>query len=106
MKEKEPVLYQLSSDSRCYNCDRKLLINEIVKLKNQEDEKEVFCLSCAGLNHLELLGGGNAKLTRLAKKYSKEKYVVVRWSQLWKCYERKGLLLEKAAIRKAEAENP
>lgn len=103
-KDKDPIVYALSRTSRCYNCDSKLIVNEIVTFKDNEDEREVLCCKCAGLNELELLPGGNAKVTRLAKKYSKQRYVVMKWSELWKCYERQGLLLEKQAIAQARQE--
>ena len=102
--DKNDVVYALSKPSRCYGCDKRLLENEIVKLKHMENESEVFCLHCAGLDHLELLPSGNAILTRLAKKYSKSRYVVMKWSELWKTYERQGVLLERQAVERARSE--
>lgn len=104
MKEKDPALYMLARASRCCGCDRKLPVNELARLSKKENEEEVHCTSCAGLSHLEFLPTGNAALTKSAKKYSKERFVVFKWSDLWKSYERKGMMLEKEAIRKAEAE--
>jgi len=104
-KSKDPVVYALSRPSRCYGCDIRLQSGEIVKLEKDSEDKEVFCRKCAGLEALELLPGGNAKITRLAKKYSSVRYVVVRWSDLWKSYERQGLLVESQAIDRAEEES-
>jgi hypothetical protein len=76
----------------------------IVKLNRTEDEREVLCVSCAKLDHLEFLPSGNTKLTQRAKRLSAEVFVVVRWSELWKTYERQGLLLKPEAIDKAAEE--
>jgi hypothetical protein len=103
-KKKEDLVYALSKASRCYGCDKRLLENDIVQLKHKENENEVLCIDCAGLSGLELLRSGNASITRLAKKYSKSRYVVMKWSELWKAYERQGLLLERQAIEKARKE--
>ena len=103
-KQKEDIVYALSKASRCYGCDKRLLENEIVKLKHKENESEVLCVDCAGLGGLELLRSGNATITRLAKKYSKSRYIVMKWSELWKAYERQGLLLERQAIEQARKE--
>lgn len=104
MPEKDPVVYQLNKASRCYNCDARLEKNALACLQEGKDETEVLCGKCADLDGLEVLPGGNAKVTRLAKKYSKARYVVLKWSELWKCYERQGLLLEPEAIKKAREE--
>ncbi len=62
------------------------------------------CLVCADLDHLVLLGSGDATLTRRAKKASRLSAVVVRWSRVRKRYERQGILVEEAALERAEAE--
>lgn len=98
-------VYSLSRPSRCYGCDQKLMPGNIVTLKNSEQETEVLCRTCSGLDTLEALPSGNAVVTRLAKKYSKEKYVIMQWSSLWKCYERVGLLVEPQAIERARKES-
>lgn len=103
-KEKEPRVYALSRASRCYNCDTKLLPGRLVKLKQEEEEREVLCAHCANLDSLEFLRSGSTKITHLAKKYSTQCFVVVQWSELWKCYERKGILVEPVAIDRAIAE--
>jgi hypothetical protein len=103
-KGKKSAVYALSKASRCYACDRKLLADEIVQLKTTGDEREVMCQKCAGLGHLEVLISGNARLTKLVGKYSTVQFNIMKWSELWKCYERKGVLVEPQAIDKAEAE--
>jgi hypothetical protein len=104
-KKKDPVVYALSRPSRCYGCDKRMIVDEIVKLDEKEDEKEVYCCNCAGLADLTLLASGNATVTRLAKKYSQIRFVVVKWSDTWKCYERQGLLVEKQALERAQKES-
>lgn len=99
------VVYALSRASRCYGCDKKLMPGDIAKLEHGREDREMFCQNCSGLDKLELLLSGNAKVTRLAGKYSSIKYTVVRWSELWKTYERIGLLLESEAILKAKQES-
>jgi hypothetical protein len=100
----KPVVYALSRASRCYSCDKKLVPGDITKLEHASEDREVLCQNCAGLDKLEVLLSGNAKVTRLASKYSSVKFTVVRWSALWKTYERVGLLLEPEAIAKARQE--
>jgi len=62
----------------------------------------VICRKCGGFDSLEMLRSGNAKITKLASRLSTTKYVVLKWSQIWKSYERVGLLLESSAIDQAE----
>lgn len=102
--KKDPVVYELSKPSRCFNCDARLAAGDIVKLKVADEEREVMCSRCAGLDGFEKLPSGNAVLTRLGSKYSSVRYVVMRWSELWKCYERQGILLEKPALERARKE--
>jgi hypothetical protein len=104
-KAKDPIVYALSKPSRCFGCDLRLLENSIVKLQNTDNDREVLCRICAELETLEVLPSGNAAITRLAKKYSKTRFVIVKWSETWKCYERQGLLLEPQAIDRAEQES-
>jgi hypothetical protein len=100
-KKKDPVVYALSNASRCFGCDRKMLVNDLIVLHNKEDEKEVYCLNCEKLDHLQVLKAGDPKITRLAKKYSTTLFVVMKWSDTWKFYERQGLLVEPEALAKA-----
>jgi len=103
-KSKDPVVYALSRPSRCYHCDMRLLPGEIVKLEADSEEREVLCRVCAGLAEFECISSGNAKVTRLVSKYSSTRYVVLRWSDLWKCYQRQGIMVERQAVDKVELE--
>jgi hypothetical protein len=62
------------------------------------------CLACADMSHLVFLPSGDAALTRRAKAGSRLSAVVVRFSRARKRYERKGLLVEREALRKAQEE--
>jgi hypothetical protein len=66
------------------------------------DEPGPLCLSCADLDHLVFLPAGDAALTRRARKASGLSAVVVRWSRARKRYERQGVLVEEAALDRAE----
>ncbi len=105
--KKDNVVYQLVRQSRCHNCDTRLdkgAIAKLISASSDQDERQVLCQKCAHLDTLEFLPTGNTKFTQLAKKLSKQHYIVMRWSELWKTYVRQGLLLETAAIDQAEAE--
>lgn len=60
------------------------------------------CLTCTDLDHLVFLPAGDAALTRRAKQASRLSAVVVRFSRSRKRYERQGLLVEEAAVERAE----
>ena len=104
MTQEKNFVFSLSRPSRCHGCDRKLLPGEIVKLENSRDDKEALCRKCAQLNALELVLKGNAKISRLASKYSPITYIVMKWSDTWKCYERIGILVSTDAVDRAETE--
>lgn len=61
------------------------------------------CLDCADLAHLVFLPRGSAALTRRAREASSLCAVVVRFSRRRKRYERQGLLVEEAALVRAES---
>jgi hypothetical protein len=104
-RRQAPNVYALSKVSRCYNCDRKQDVGSIVKLERaDEDDKELLCRDCAGLGDFVVLAAGNAAATRLATKYSSNHYIIMKWSELWKCYERRGLLIEAAVASRIEEE--
>jgi len=62
------------------------------------------CMSCADMDHLVFLPSGDAALTRRAKAASGLSAVVVRFSRARKRYERQGILVEEAALDRAEQE--
>jgi hypothetical protein len=63
-----------------------------------------LCLSCADLDHLVFLPAGDAALTRRARQHSTLSAVVLKWSRARKRYERQGIVVEEAALARAEAE--
>lgn len=68
------------------------------------ENDEPLCLDCADMGHLVFLPAGDAALTRRARKASTLSAVVVRWARARKRYERQGLLVEEAALERAEEE--
>jgi hypothetical protein len=68
------------------------------------EETGPVCLACADMDHLVFLPSGDATLSRRAKKASRLSAVVVRFSRARKRYERQGILVEEAALERAEAE--
>jgi hypothetical protein len=96
----ERVVFEILRDSECAQCKTELERGEFLTL----DGKEALCKDCAGLADLEFLPSGDAGLTRRATKYSGETVVVDRFSRARKRYERQGILVEKAALERAERE--
>ena len=61
-----------------------------------------LCLECADLDDLVFLPAGNTALSRRARKESELTAVVVRFSRSRRRYERQGLLIQAAALARAE----
>ena len=68
------------------------------------DDPGPLCMSCADLAHLVFLARGDAALTLRARRHSGLSAVVVRFSRARERYERQGVLVEEAALDRAEAE--
>jgi hypothetical protein len=68
------------------------------------EEGQPLCLACADLDHLVFLPAGDAALSRRARRHSGLSAVVVRFSRARRRYERQGLLVERAALDRAEEE--
>lgn len=60
------------------------------------------CLDCADLGHLVFLPRGDTALTRRAREESALSAVVVRFNRRRSRYERQGVLIEDAALARAE----
>ncbi|MEU5085764.1 DUF2293 domain-containing protein [Streptomyces sp. NPDC021356] len=60
------------------------------------------CLDCADLGHLVLLPRGDTALTRRSREESTLSAVVVRFARRRGRYERQGILVEEAALARAE----
>ncbi len=96
----EPVVFQVLRDSRCSECGAEIEKDDFLLM----EAGQPLCLPCAGLGDLEFLPSGDTALTRRATEYSSQKAIVVRFSRARKHYERQGILVEAAAIEKAEQE--
>jgi len=68
------------------------------------EEPGPLCLRCADMDHLVFLPAGDAALTRRAKRASRLSAVVVRFGRARRRYERQGILVEEAALERAEGE--
>jgi hypothetical protein len=99
-EEREIVVFRVRRDTECSECHEDL--GRGTMLRREGDG--VLCLECADLADLDFLPSGDAALTRRARKYSTLQAVVVEWSRARKRYERQGVLVQPAALRKAEEE--
>jgi hypothetical protein len=95
-----PVVFEVLRESQCVECGTAL--DEGSFLFMEADQS--LCLACASFGDLEYLAAGDTALTRRATKYSERVAIVVRFSRSRKRYERQGVLLEAAALDKAERE--
>ncbi|TGA89267.1 DUF2293 domain-containing protein, partial [Streptomyces sp. MZ04] len=66
------------------------------------EDAEPHCLDCADLGHLVFLPRGDTALTRRAREGSGLSAVVVRLNRRRSRYERQGVLVEEAALTRAE----
>lgn len=66
------------------------------------EDAEPRCLDCADLGHLVFLPRGDTTLTRRAREGSGLSAVVVRFNRRQSRYERQGVLVEEAALARAE----
>ena len=88
-----------TGESVCSECGEELGRHAWITLVEGQG---AVCLTCADMDHLIFLPSGDAALTRRAGKYSKLSAVVLQWSRARKRYERQGLLVEEAALQRAE----
>jgi len=94
------VVYEILGTTQCSECGAEM---EQGSLLFKEAEIPL-CIACAGLADLEFLAAGDVALTRRATRYSARNAVVVRFHRSRKRYERQGILIESAALEKAEWE--
>ncbi|MFE7777321.1 DUF2293 domain-containing protein [Streptomyces sp. NPDC057445] len=91
------VVVEPLKQRRCAECRRGPLDRMVLEFNSPR------CLDCADLGHLVFLPRGNAALTRRAREASSLWAVVVRHNKRRTRYERQGLLVEEAALARAEA---
>ena len=96
----QPVVFQNLRESRCTECGAEIERDSCLLL----EAGQPLCLPCAGFADLEFLPSGDTALTRRATKHSTRAAVVVRFSRSRKRYERQGILVQPAALEKAEQE--
>ena len=96
----QPVVFQILRDSQCSECGAAIEEGSFLLMEAEQP----LCLPCARLDDLEYLPSGDAALTRRSAKYSGRSAVVVRFSRSRGRYERQGILVERAALEKAEQE--
>jgi hypothetical protein len=99
-KSKDLVVFSIVRDSECSECGKPIAKGDFLHM----EAGKPFCLGCADLDHLEYLPRGDAALSRRARKYSALSAVVVRFSRSRRRYERQGILVEEAALERAEEE--
>ncbi|MGW6392200.1 DUF2293 domain-containing protein [Streptomyces sp. NPDC055103] len=92
-----PVVVEPLKRRRCSECHQGPLERMIVEFNAP------VCLDCADLGHLVFLRRGDTALTRRARESSTLWAVVVRHNRRRTRYERQGLLVEEAALVRAEA---
>jgi len=97
---KDLVVFDILRDSKCADCGKDLLGGDFLFMEGERP----LCLTCADLDHLVYLPRGDTALTRRARKHSTLSTVVVRFSRARKRYERQGVLVEEAALERAEQE--
>tara|TARA_B100000315_G_scaffold30288_1_gene25710 strand:- start:681 stop:1349 length:669 start_codon:yes stop_codon:yes gene_type:complete len=98
---KEIRVFLSNRDGNCQDCGAEIRKSSMIAFTKK---REVYCLSCADLDHLVYLPSGNAALTRRAKKHSTLSAVVYKWSSSRKRNERQGLLVEQRGLELAEKE--
>jgi hypothetical protein len=96
----KPVVIEVLRDSACSECGAELARGGFLSM----DADQTLCLACRGFGDLEYLPSGDAALTRRATRYSERSAMVVRFSRTRNRYERQGVLVESAALEKAEQE--
>lgn len=96
----QPVVFQILRESQCTECGAELPPNSFLCMEAEQP----LCLPCAGRGDLEYLPAGDTAVTRRSAKYSGRMAVVVRFSKSRGRYERQGILVESAALERAEQE--
>lgn len=97
---REIVVFWIIRNSVCADCGEELGKGRFLRMEAERP----LCLACADLDRLMFLPSGDAALTRRASRYSTLRAVVVRFSRSRKRYERQGVLVEEAALTRAEHE--
>ena len=95
------VFELVSEPGNCSECDSSLNTGDLFFL----EEKNLVCLQCADMDHLEFLPSGDATLTRRSRKHSPLSAIVKRFNRRRKRYDRLGILVTPESIDAAHAQN-
>jgi hypothetical protein len=98
-QDDEIVVFLIVRQSKCAECGAELLKGSFLRIEG----KRSLCLTCADLDHLVFLPRGDTALTRRASKHSTLSPIVLRFGRRRR-YERQGVLVEQAALERAERE--
>ena len=96
----ELVVFSILRASQCSQCKAELESGSFLTL----EKAQPLCMTCTDLDHLVFLPSGDTALTRRARKHSSLSVVVVKFSRARNRYERQGVLVEEAALDKAQEE--
>ena len=99
-KRDEIVGFSIVKASSCSECGAELWKGSFLRM----EENRPLCMACADLDRLIFLPRGDTALTRRSSKHSTLRAVVVRFSRARRRYERQGILVEEAALERAERE--
>jgi hypothetical protein len=94
------VVFSILKASVCSACGTEIPARGLLRMEKHQP----VCLECADLDHLVLVPSGDSALTRRSLRHSTLSAVVVRFSRTRKRYERQGVLVEQAALERAEQE--
>jgi hypothetical protein len=89
------------SGEPCVRCGSSVQKGQIILIDRQSGLR---CAACGGLGDLVFLPSGDAALTRRALAHSARSALVVKFARARGRHERQGVLVEPAAIERAEAE--
>ena len=98
-KPGELTVVQLAAPRWCVECEVTLERDDFARMEGERR----LCLTCADLGHLVYLPRGDTALTRRAGKHSRIVAIVID-PRARKRYQRQGILVEEAALERAEAE--
>jgi hypothetical protein len=99
-KPDEIVVISLLKPAQCSECRTDLEKGDLIWM----EKDQLVCVECADLGDLVFLPSGDVALTRRSRKHSTLSAVVVEFSRSRRRYERRGTLVEPAALEKAEIE--
>jgi hypothetical protein len=101
MEEGAPAVWVSSGDGACCaGCGNAFARGDLARLERGSGAR---CLACAGLADLALLPSGDPALTRRAAALSPRHVLVLEFNRRRKRNERRGTLVEAAALERARA---